>query len=153
MVKNLQKSYEDYDKDFYAWTAKNAQLIREGNFSQVDIKHVAEEIESMGKRERRELISRLIVLIAHLLKWKFQEARRSKSWMLTIKNQRIELKDLLEENPSLKKELEGKMRHAYDAYERAILKAAEESGIDEKKFPKTLPFSLKECLKTSYFPE
>lgn len=150
MGKNIAKINEDYDKDFYAWSIKSARLIREKKFSELDIEHVAEEIESMGKREKRELINRLILLVAHLLKWKVQPARRSKSWMLTIKNQRIELQDLLEENPSLKKELEGKAKHIYM---RAVLKAAEETGIDENKFPKIPPFSLKECLKTSYLPD
>jgi hypothetical protein len=145
-TKNIQKEYE---KDFYAWTAHNAKLLREGKLSEIDVENIAEEIESMGKSEKRELISRLAVLMAHLLKWKFQPSRRSKSWTLTIKNQRMELSDLLEESPSLKKELEVKFYHAY---EKAVLIAAEQTGIDEEDFPKKPTFTLKECLKTSYFP-
>ena len=146
MAKNIQQEYE---KDFYAWTIHNAKLLREGKLSEVDIEHIAEEIESMGKSEKRELVSRLAVLVAHLLKWKFQSARRSKSWTLTIKNQRMDLNDLLEESPSLKKELEEKFLHAY---ERAVLIAAEQTGIDEEDFPSKPPFTLEECLKTSYLP-
>jgi hypothetical protein len=140
----------EYEKDFYAWTLNNAKLLREGKLSEVDIEHIAEEIESMGKSEKRELVNRLAVLIAHLLKWQFQPTRRSKSWTLTIKNQRIELNDLLEESPSLKKELEGKFTHAY---ERAVLMASEQTGIDEEDFPKRPPFNLKECLKMNYLPD
>jgi hypothetical protein len=147
MTKSIQKEYE---KDFYAWSIHNANLLREGKLSEIDIENIAEEIESMGKREKRELINQLAVLIAHLLKWKFQAMRRSKSWTLTIRNQRIELKDLLEESPSLKKELEVKFDHAY---EKAILLAAEQTGIDEKEFPSKPPFTLKDCLKASYFPD
>jgi hypothetical protein len=70
----------DYNKDFYAWLMKNADLLRQHKFNEVDIEHVAEELESMGKSEKRELTSRLTVLLAHLLKWKFQPALRSRSW-------------------------------------------------------------------------
>ena len=91
MPKSIKREYEE---DFYAWTTHNVKLLREGKLSEIDVEHIAEEIESMGKSEKRELLSRLAVLMAHLLKWKFQPARRSKSWALTIKNQRIELDDL-----------------------------------------------------------
>lgn len=146
MRKNIQKEYET---DFYAWTIHNAQLLREGKLSEVDVLHVAEEIESMGKSEKRELIHRLAILMAHLLKWKFQPMRRSKSWTLTIKNQRMELNDLLEESPSLKKELTDKFNHAY---EKAVLIAAEQTGMDEKEFPKKSPFHLNDCLHATYLP-
>lgn len=147
MPKSIKREYEE---DFYAWTTHNVKLLREGNLSEIDVEHIAEEIESMGKSEKRELLSRLAVLMAHLLKWKFQPARRSKSWALTIKNQRIELDDLLEESPSLKKELGVKFNHAY---ERAILIAAEQTGLDEDKFPNTPPFTIKDCFKSSYLPD
>lgn len=149
MVKRIQKEQE-YEKDFYAWTIHNAQLLRKRKLSEIDIENIAEEIESMGKSEKRELMNRLIVLMAHLLKWKLQKVRRSKSWTITIKNQRVELNDLLEESPSLKKEMEERFTHAY---ERAIGMAAEQTGIDEETFPKKPPFTLKECLKASYLPD
>jgi vacuolar-type H+-ATPase subunit C/Vma6 len=68
MPKSIKREYEE---DFYAWTAHNAKLLREGKLSEIDVEHIAEEIESMGKSEKRELLSRLAVLMAHLLKWKF----------------------------------------------------------------------------------
>src|SRR5271155_4858757 len=90
----------EYDKDFYAWSLHNAALLREGKLSEVDLEHIAEEIEDMGKKDRRELISRLAMLLAHLLKWKFQTERRSNSWKNTIKHQRFKVKDVLSESPS-----------------------------------------------------
>ena len=73
-----------YDRDFYAWANEQASLLRKGDLSHADIEHIAEEIESMGKTEKRELISRLTVLLLHLLKWRFQPTLRGKSWRLSI---------------------------------------------------------------------
>lgn len=142
----MKKNYND---DFYAWVTHNAALLRAGRLSEIDVENLAEEIECMGKSEKRDLVSRLSVLIAHLLKWKVQSMRRSKSWTLTIRNQRIELNDLLQESPSLKKELKAKFDHVY---EKAILMTAEQTGIDEEEFPKVAPFTLDDCLNASYLP-
>jgi len=90
-----------YEKDFYEWTVRNASLLRSGRAIEADLAHIAEEIEDMGKRERRELLHRLSILTAHLLKWKVQTERRSRSWELTIRVQRKDLAKLLTENPSL----------------------------------------------------
>lgn len=111
MAKNIHKEYE---KDFYAWAIHNAQLLREGKLSEVDIENIAEEIEDMGKSEKRELINRLAVLIAHLLKWKFQSSRRSNSWKYPVKEQRLRLNRLMKESPSLKNELEKRIHEAYE---------------------------------------
>src|SRR3990167_6767445 len=108
------KHHQQYNQDFYAWTIHNAESLRQGKLSEIDLENVAEEIESMGKSEKRELLNRLAVLLSHLLKWKFQSPRRSNSWKYTIKEQRIQLEDLLEESPSLKASLEEKMAHAYE---------------------------------------
>lgn len=143
------KRAQEYDKDFYAWAIHNAQLLREGKMSKVDIEHVAEEIESMGKSERRELINRLAVLLAHLLKWKYQPLKQSKSWEHTIKEQRYELIDLLDESPSLKYELEKQLSRAY---QKALMLAEKETGF-EKMFPKKCPFSLKQSLNKEFFPK
>jgi hypothetical protein len=69
-----------YESDFYAWANEHAALLRGGRLSDADILHIAEEIESMGKSEKRELVSRLTVLLLHLLKWQFQPGRRAASW-------------------------------------------------------------------------
>jgi hypothetical protein len=140
----------EYDTDFYAWTLHNAELIRQKKFSEIDIAHIAEELEGMGKSERRELASRLAVLIAHLLKWQHQPVRRGKSWKFTIKAQRIALQRLLKESPSLKYEISDTLA---DAYEEAILLTASETGLDETAFPDTCPFNLEQCLSMDFFSE
>jgi hypothetical protein len=110
-----------YDSDFYAWANTQAALLRSGRIDQADIEHIAEEIESMGKSELRELENRLARLFTHLLKWQFQPNRRSRSWTLTIKEQRRRLHRHLAQNPSLKATLE---QAVLDAYGDAILEAA-----------------------------
>lgn len=147
MATKIQK---EYDKDFYSWILHNVSLLRAGKFAEIDTPHLLEELESMGKSEKRELISRLAVLIAHLLKWKFQPGKRSKSWKYTIKEQRVSLIDLLEESPSLRHELEIKIEHVY---EQAVFSAIRETGLDERDFPKTCPFSLDQCLDSEFFPD
>lgn len=139
----------EFDKDYYAWTLHNAELVREKRFDEIDIDHIAEELENMGKSSKRELVSRLAVLIAHLLKWQLQPERRGKSWRYTIKEQRLELLRLLKESPSLKHYIETLM---IDAYEQAVVTAVKETSLDEQDFPKTCPFSLSECLDHEFFP-
>jgi hypothetical protein len=144
------KTQYEYDKDFYAWTVHNAKLLRERNFSAIDVEHIAEEIESMGRSDKRELINRLAVLIAHLLKWKFQPGRRSNDWKYTIKEQRIKVRDFLEESPCLSHELETKLNHAY---EQAIAITLTDTGLDESSFPKKCPFNFHQCLDYRFLPE
>jgi hypothetical protein len=146
-MNNLQPEYK---RDFYAWTFHNADLLRNKKFEEIDIENLVEEIESMGRSNRRELISRFAVLISHLLKWQFQPIRRSKSWILTIKNQRLDIADLLQESPSLKHEIEQQFNHAY---EKSILLASEQTGIDESLFPHECPYILEQCLDNKFFPE
>ena len=140
----------DYNKDFYAWLMKNADLLRQHKFNEVDIEHVAEELESMGKSEKRELTSRLTVLLAHLLKWKFQPALRSRSWKNTILTQRIDILELLEDSPSLHYELGERIAIAY---EKARLSAEDETGIDKNNFPESCPFTFEQLLKRDFLPE
>ncbi len=147
MTKNIQKEYE---RDFYAWTVHNAQLLRAGKLSEADIEHIAEEIESIGKSEKRELINRLAVLIARLLKWQYQPGNRGNSWKYTIKEQRLRLSRLIGESPSLKYELEMRIN---EAYEDAFYLALSDTGLDESTFPKTCPFSFKQCLNQQFFPD
>ena len=142
--------HSEYNKDFYSWTMHNARLLKEGRLSEIDAENIAEEIESMGKSERRELINRFAILIAHLLKWKYQPAKRGKSWEFTIKEQRFELLDLLEESPSLKHEIEKQLSHAY---QKSLLISEKKTGFELKTFPKSCPFSFKEVLNQKFFPE
>ena len=95
-----------HDSDFYAWSLEQAALLRAGRVAEADLAAIAEEIESMGKTEKRELVSRLTVLLLHLLKWRYQPAGRGNSWRLSIANARDEISDLLDDNPSLKSALD-----------------------------------------------
>ena len=94
-----------YETDVVAWSSEQARLIRAGQFDQLDLEHIAEEIEDVGKSEQRELASRMAVLIAHLLKWQYQPERQSASWKRTIKEQRRALAFHLKQVPSLKSRL------------------------------------------------
>jgi Domain of unknown function DUF29 len=91
-----------YDQNFFAWRRQQADLLRAGDLARADIEHIAEEIESLGRTERRELISRLTVLMLHLLNWRHQPEKRGASWEASIRVQRNRLADHLEDNPSLK---------------------------------------------------
>ena len=84
-----------YAQDFYTWAMRNAELLRQGRLQEIDVEHLAEELESMGRRERHELVSRLKILLGHLLKWQFQPAYRSSSWRGSIVEQRLQVRDLL----------------------------------------------------------
>lgn len=138
-----------YDQDFYAWVTENASLLRQGQLNKIDIENVAEELEAMGRSEKRGLVSHLSVLIAHLMKWQFQEKLRSKSWKITIERQRIEINDVLEENPSLKYQIQEIMPKAYK-YALNILK--EETPLDSSFLPKECPYTFPQMIDEEFFP-
>ena len=137
-----------YDRDFYLWIQATAQQLKEGKFNEIDIPNLVEEIESMGRSEKRELKSRLIVLLMHLLKWQYQPEKRSESWRSTISEQRICIEGLLEDSPSLQPLISEVFD---DCYQKARLKASEETGIKLNFFPKESPFTLEETLQASFF--
>jgi hypothetical protein len=139
-----------YDEDFYAWANEQAALLRAGDLSQADVEHIAQEIESMGRTEKRELASRLKVLIAHLLKWRFQPEKRTKSWEVSIRVQRRELVDHIDDNPSLKPLID---RVLEKAYPDAALVAALETGLSETVFPKLCPWTFAQIIDEQFWPE
>jgi hypothetical protein len=140
----------DYDKDFYAWTVEQARLLRAGEFSAVDMDNVAEEIESLGRSDRREIESRLSVLLTHLLKWQLQPEMRSSSWTGTIREQRRRIEKLLRESPSLRPFIGEVLSEAYsDAREDA----PEQTGLPETAFPAECPFTPDEVLSRDFLPE
>lgn len=145
----VAKPRHQYEQDFYAWTIQSAKLIRAGKFSEIDIEHLAEEVESMGKSEKRELINRFAVLIAHLLKWEFQPGRRSNSCKYTIKEQRLQLLELLEESPSLKYDLDEKIK---PIYEHARTIALRDTDLDEKSLPALCPFTIEQSIDLDFLP-
>lgn len=139
-----------HDVDFYAWTQQQVDVLQAGQWSEVDTASLIEELESMGARERRELISRLAVLIAHLLKWQHQPSFRGHSWQLTLKEQRCQLHRLLKDNPSLHARLPELMDEAYGD---AILAAAKETGLDEAVFPEQCPYAPSDVLSWAFYPD
>jgi len=138
-----------YEQDFYAWANEQAGLLRAGHLSAADIEHIAEEIESMGKTEKRELISRLSVLLLHLLKWQFQPERRGASWEVTIRNQRRALVRHLGDNPSLKSKVPEAL---IDAYADARGEAYAETSIPEETFPAECPWTFDQLMAADFWP-
>jgi len=139
-----------YDTDFYAWANEQAALLRAGKLDAADIENIAEEIESMGKAEKRELVNRLTVLFMHLLKWQYQPLFQGASWRTTIFNQRLDISDLLDDNPSLKPQIPEAMTRAY---RRAIGEACLETGLPERTFPSTCPWSFEQAMSPEFWPE
>lgn len=146
----MTQNAADYEEDFYAWTVEQARLLRAGELSVLDVANIAEEIESLGRSDRRELGSRLTVLLLHLLKWRSQPDMRSKSWLTTIREQRRQIEKLLRESPSLHSFVATALTESYsDARDDAV----EETGIAETEFQAECPFTLDEVLSRSFLPE
>lgn len=139
-----------YDKDFYEWAIRNAELMRQGRFSEIDVENIAEELESMGRSEKREFINRLAVLLAHLLKWQFQPGMRSDSWKYTIEEQRASLVDVLDDSPSLGRDVEAKMKKAYG---KALTITAKQTGLDKRSLPSESPYSFEQAIDDAFWPE
>jgi len=138
-----------YDEDFFEWTRRSAELLRAGRFEQADVEHIAEEIEDMGKQDLKELNSRVQVLVAHLLKWQLQHAKRSRSWTSTIVTQRIEIDADLKQSPSLKRKVRSGLP---DNYEKAVERAIADTGLALGLFPAECPFTVEQILDREFLP-
>jgi ribosomal protein L29 len=139
-----------YDEDTYTWAIRQADALRRRSHNEVDWENVAEEIESLGKSQAQELRSRYAVLLAHLLKWRFQPERRSNSWDATIRTQRRLIAAHLEDNPGLKSRMEALYGQAYV---EARGWAASETDLPLPTFPETTPFDLEDAMRESFWPE
>jgi hypothetical protein len=141
---------DTYQTDFYAWAMEQAALLRGGRLAAADIANIEEEIESMGRGEKRELVNRLTILLLHLLKWRFQPGFRSPSSSSSIREQRIRLRSHLNDNPSLK----AKLDEAYaEAYPLAVIGAARETGLPEAAFPKSAPYRFEQTVDDTFWPD
>jgi hypothetical protein len=139
----------NYESDVVAWANEQAWLVRNKKFELLDIEHIAEEIEDVGKSEQRELASRMSVLIAHLLKWQFQPEHRGASWERTIKEQRKSLEFHIKQVPSLKsKLLNSEWQDA--VWADAVTIAIRETGIEN--FPETCPWTIDNVLSHNWLP-
>ena len=144
------KELTTYKQDIVAWAQEQAQFIRAGRFDLLDLEHIADEIDDVGKSEQRELASRMAVLMAHLLKWQYQPERSGSSWQRTIKEQRKALGLHIKQVPSLKQKL-------YDpewlegVWSDAVTLAVKETSLGD--FPETCPWSIDEVLSADWLPE
>jgi hypothetical protein len=143
-------SNSKYDTDFYGWTQEQAILLRAGRLTDAYVQHIAEEIESMGRGEKRELVNRLAVLLLHLLKWSHQPERRGKSWRLTIEEQRRQIGRHLRDNPSLQSSLDEAMS---DAYGDAVIRAEVETDLPRDVFPWCCPWPFDQVVDDAFWPE
>ena len=138
-----------YDRDIVAWANEQARLLREGQFSKLDIEHLAEEIEDVGKSEKRELRNRMAVLLAHLLKWQYQTGYQGNSWRRTIREQRRGILACLKETPSLKPDF-GKPDWWAWVWSDAIGLAVKETGLDC--FPESCPWTFDQVIDPEFWP-
>jgi hypothetical protein len=140
----------EYKSDFFAWTRHQAELLRRGQLEGLDIENLAEEIEDLGINRQQELESHLVVLLAHLLKYRHQPTQRGHSWVYTIREQRNRIHRLLRKMPSLQGELPETFG---DAYEDARLRAAGETGLQDSVFPAQCPWTVEQVLDVGFLPE
>jgi hypothetical protein len=127
-----------YMQDFYSWLMEQARFVREGRWEQVDRENLAEEIESLGREQFNKLESALRVLLLHMLKWDHQPDKRTRSWALSIKAQRIEIEDVIGDNPGLKPRVDEAIARGY---RKARVEAMRETGLEEDRFPALCPYA------------
>jgi hypothetical protein len=141
-----------YNHDFYAWTQQQAALLRDEKTQALDYANLAEEIESLGRSDKRELGNRLHNLVMHLLKWCYQPQghAESHSWEDTIWHQRTQIMLLLEESPSLWREIPVRLARHYPLARRD---AARETRLPLVTFPETYPWTVEQILREDFWPE
>lgn len=147
-----------YHHDYAEWARRNSELLRAGRYAELDIEHLLEELSDMGKSERDELESRLLILLAHLLKWEYQYqtlAERwrefdGRSWRSTIVEQRKRLAVRLRKSPGLKSVLDDAIAAAYPD---ALDLACKETGLPLETFPVACPYSKEQVIDDQYYPQ
>jgi len=140
-----------YDADYYKWANEQAAALRARHYEMLDFEHLAEEVEGLARSERRELRSRLMRVLTHLLKCQFQAARRSRSWEATLLEQRIKIGEILDDSSSLRGELPQLIEGVYPSAQRI---AAKEMRIEQwsERFPPTCPWSVEQVLDADFYP-
>ncbi|MGO9740635.1 MAG: DUF29 domain-containing protein [Roseiarcus sp.] len=146
----LKSAATPYDRDVILWAQEQSALLRAGRFAELDIEHIADEIEDVGKAEKREFASRMAVLLAHLMKWKFQPERRGRSWRLPIADQRERIALAIEDTPSLKYVMRAPSWQR-DAWLDARAQARNETGIDD--LPENCPWPLEQAMDREFWPD
>jgi len=145
-----------YDQDFYAWTQEQAALLREGAVHELDLTHLAEEIEDMGHSQQDKLASHLLVLLTHLLKLQLAAlhrphdyARAAHGWRLTCRAQRLQIAKVLRRNPRLRQTVPEELG---DAYQIARLEATQALAMDEDLIPERCPWPAQDVLAADVWP-
>ena len=138
-----------YEQDFSLWLQSQISLLKEAKFNELDSEHLIDELESMGKRDKRELVSRFIILIAHLLTWQYQTHKQSNNWRSSIIEQRKKIEYLLKNEPSLKSYINEAINSAYID---AVDLAAEETELPLSVFPSICPYNEQQLLG-KFYPE
>jgi hypothetical protein len=136
--------------DFNLWIQKTSQLLREERWDEVDVVHLIEELEDLGKSERRAIVSQLVRLLLHLLKWKYQPQRCSDSWLDSITDARTQIQLTIQDSPSLKNHPAEQLDLAY---QRGRIQAAQQMGVDVSRFPVGCPFPLELVLNEDWLPD
>jgi len=139
-----------YESDFYGWTLQQAEALRSRDMNELDFENLLEEMEAMGRSEKRGLKNRLVILLMHLLKWQYQPEHQGKSWKLTIRNQREEVLELLEENPSLKPHIDSILENAW---KKALRETEKETKIVRSTFPTQCPWSFEQIMDDDFWPD
>ena len=129
-----------YDSDLVAWCDRTADLLRQERWAEIDAETVAEELEALGRSERRALRSFLKVLLMHHLKWEYQPEKRTRSWEASIRNSRQEIRELFQDSPSLRRHFEESFEGCYQV---ARDDAAFETGLEIERFPFVCPEDLR----------
>jgi hypothetical protein len=139
-----------YESDYQVWLDANIDLLRQSRFQELDVEHLIEEMADMGKKDRAELANRLVVLIAHLLKWQYQPAHRSSGWRGSIVEQRVQIQRNLRQSPSLKNYLNQAIE---DAYPDALEIATQETGLSVSTFPVSSSYRPEQLLDKEFWPD
>jgi hypothetical protein len=146
----MSSVYPKHDDDLYGWAIHTAELLRSKKMNEVDFDNIIEEMDALGRSEKHELTNRLSLLMAHLLKWQYQPQHRSRSWILTLEEQRIQVEIHFKDNPGLKGSLTEILETAYKI---AKIKAEKETSLDKKTFPQVCPYTLEEIMDEQFYPD
>ena len=138
-----------YEQDLFAWTQQQVNLLTHQRWHELDVENLIDELEGMATRDQREMTNRLIILIAHLLKWEFQPDHQSGSWRGSIQEQRLHLNGLLEDSPSLHQQF---IESLEKAYPQAVKLASKETELPTTKFPNECPYELAQLLDEDFLP-
>lgn len=149
-ISSTEESHSLYERDFYLWIEITAKLLRHRELEQLDYDNLIEEIEAMGRKEKHAIESNLVVVLMHLLKYKYQSQKRSNSWRYTIIEHRNRIKRILRDSPSLQRYPSEVFD---DCYQDARREAEAETGLSLDSFPLESPFTVEETLNPDYLPD